>query len=145
MFDNTQDYIVSKKALIIGFGDVAETLAEKLRNNGIEVYITARNKRKVSLASLYGYKTIALSSIRSYICLFDYIFGTVPSNILDSCDIKNMKDECTYIELASAPFTAKESDFREYSRKYINGSALPGRFLPLASGKLIADFVLSNL
>ena len=145
LLNGTDDYIVGKKALIIGFGDVAETLAEKLRNNGIEVYIAARNKRKLSLASLYGYKTIAISSIRSCIYLFDYVFGTVPANILDSGDIKNMKDECTYIELASVPFTAKESDFKEYSKTYINGSALPGRFLPMASGKLMADYILSNL
>ena len=145
LLNGTDDYIVGKKALIIGFGDVAETLSEKLRNNGIEVYIAARNKRKLSLASLYGYKTIAISSIRSCIYLFDYVFGTVPANILDSGDIKNMKDECTYIELASVPFTAKESDFKEYSKTYINGSALPGRFLPMASGKLMADYILSNL
>ena len=142
MLDNTEDYIVSKKALIIGFGDVGETLAENLRNNGLEVYITARNKRKLSLASLYGYKTIAFSSIRSCIYLFDYIFGTVPANILDSGDVKNVKMDSVYIELASPPFTAKETDFKEFSKTYINGSSLPGRFLPSASGKLIADFVL---
>ena len=145
ILDNTQDYIVGKKALIIGFGDVAETLAEKLRSNGMDVYITARNKRKLSLASLCGYKTIAISSIRSCVYIFDYIFGTVPANILDSGDVKNMKNDCTYMELASIPFTAKESDFKEYSKIYINGSALPGRFLPLASGKLMSDYILSNL
>ena len=145
MLDNTDDYIVGKKALIIGFGDVAETLAEKLKSNGIEVYITARNKRKLSLAGFSGYKTIAMSSIRSCICLFDYIFGSVPANILDLGDIRNIKSECTYIELASPPYTAKEADFAENNIKYIDGSALPGRFLPLASGKLIADFILNNL
>ena len=145
VLDNTDDYIVGKKALIIGYGDVADTLAEKLRNNGIEVYITARNKRKLSLAALYGYKTVALSSISSCIYLFDYILGTVPANILDSSDIKNIKDDCIYIELASKPFTANESDFKEYSKKYIFGGGLPGKFLPSASGKLIADFIINNL
>lgn len=144
VLDNTDDYIVGKKVLVIGFGDVAETLAEKLKSNGFEVYITARNKRKLSLAGLSGYKTIAMSTIRSCIYLFDYIFGTVPANILDPGDIRNIKTECTYIELASPPYTAKEADFTENAKQYINGSALPGRFLPLASGKLIADFILAN-
>lgn len=145
MLDNTEDYIVSKKALIIGFGDVGQTLADTLRNNGLEVYITVRNKRKLSLASMSGYKTIALSSLRSCIYLFDYIFGTVPANILDCDDIKNIKSECTYIELASPPFTAKETDFKALSKTYICGSALPGRYLSFASGKLLADFILSNI
>lgn len=145
LLDNTEDYIVGKKALIIGFGDVAETLAEKLKNNGLEVYITARNREKLSLASLYGYKTITLSCVGSCIYLFDYIFGTVPANILDSSDIKIMKNECYYMELASPPFTAKECDFKKDGKNYINGSSLPGRFLPLASGKLMADYILTNL
>ena len=145
MLDNTDDYIVSKKALVIGFGDVGETLAEKLKSNGLEVFITARNKRKLSLAGICGYKTISFSSIKSCIYLFDYIFGTVPANILEASDICSLKDDCTYIELASYPFTANEEDFRQFNKKYINGSALPGRYLPLASGKLLADFVLNNI
>lgn len=145
MLDNTEDYIVSKKALIIGFGDVGQTLAEILRNNGLEVYITARNERKLNLAAMNGYKTVNFSSFGSCIYLFDYIFGSVPVNVLDSDDVRNMKKDCCYIELASPPFTAVESDFKEHSKVYINGSALPGRFLPLASGDLMADFILNNL
>lgn len=145
MLDNTEDYIVGKNAFIIGFGDVGQTLAETLCKNGLEVYITARNQRKLSLASMNGYKTISFSSLKSCIYLFDYVFGTVPAKILDSEDVKNLKKPCSYIELASAPFTAEESDFKAHSKIYINGSALPGRFLPLASGKLMADFILNNL
>ncbi len=145
MLDNTDDYIISKKALIIGFGDVGETLAEKLKNNGLDVYITARNKRKLSLAGLYGYKTIGFSSFKSCIYLFDYVFGTVPAKILDTEDIKNLKADCSYMELASYPFTANEEDFRLFEIKYLNGSALPGRYLPMASGKLLADYILNNL
>ena len=127
------------------FVTIRHTLAKKLNSNGIEVFITARNKRKLSLAGIYGYKTIGLSSIKSCIYLFDYVFGTVPANILDVSDIYNLKDDCTYMELASYPFTAKEEDFRLFNKKYINGSALPGRYLPLASGKLLADFILNNI
>lgn len=145
MLNGTEDYIVGKKVLVIGFGDVAETLSEKLRNNGMDVYITARNKRKLSLASLGGYKTIALSSLGSCIYLFDYVVGTVPANLLTLSDIIRMKDDSIYLELASAPYTAKAEDFRTASKNYINGSGLPGRFLPLASGKLLADFILSNI
>lgn len=145
MFDSTEDYIVGKKALIIGFGDVAETLAEKLRSNGLDVYITARNKRKLSLAAFYGYKTIVLSAIKSCLYLFDYVFGTVPANLLDASSVGKLKDDCTYIELASFPFTTNVDDFKVLNKKHINGSALPGRFLPLASGKLLADHILANL
>ena len=145
MLDNTDDYIVGKKALIIGFGDVADTLAYMLKGLGLDVYITARNKRKLSLAALAGYKTMAMSTMGNCSYLFDYIFGTVPVNLLKADDIKNMKDDSIYIELASPPYTAEKSHFEVYSKKYLNGSSLPGRFLPEASGKLLAEFILSNL
>ena len=145
MLDNTEDYIIGKKALIIGFGDVADTLAEILRGLGLEVYITARNKHKLSLAELSGYKTLDLSAVGDCCYLFDYIFGTVPVNIFKADDIKNMSDDCIYIELASPPYTAEKELFGVYKKRYICGASLPGRFLPMASGKLLAEFILSNL
>lgn len=145
ILENTSDYIIGKKALIIGFGDVGETLAQMLIGLGLEVYITARNKCKLSLASMSGYKTMPLSTMGNCSYLFDYIFGTVPANVFGTNDIRNMKDDSVYVELASHPYTAEASHFETYSKKYINGSSLPGRFLPDASAKLMADFILSDL
>ncbi len=145
LLDNTQDYIIGKKALIIGFGDVSQTLAELLGKIDLEVFVTARNKIKLSLAIYSGFKTINLDEIEDKISLFDYIFGTVSVNIIGENIIKNINNESLYFELASPPFNADKTFFDKYSKKYINGSALPGRFLPLASGKLMAEFILSNL
>ena len=96
-------------------------------------------------ASLSGYKPLKLSSVSSCIFIFDYIFGTVPANILKADDIKAVNDDCVYFELASAPFSALREDFERYNKKYVMGSALPGRYLPYASAMLIADFILTNL
>lgn len=145
LLKNTEDYIVTKKALILGFGDVARTLADVLSKLGVEVYIGARNKNQLLEASLRGYKTLKLTSVRSCIFIFDYIFGTIPSNVLKSEEIKSIGESAVYFELASYPFTADKENFKKYNRKHIDGSALPGRYLPLASAKLIADFILMNL
>ncbi len=145
LFENTQDYIVGKIALIVGFGDVAQTLAEMLKNIGISVYISGRNSRKLSLSLYSGYSTVDMQEITENIGCFDYVFGTVPTNILAEEAIKNLNDNCLYFELASYPFNADKALFEKHSKKYINGSALPGRYLPLASGRLLAEYVLSNL
>lgn len=145
MLDDTQDCITGKKALIIGFGDVGDTLAEKLRALGLEVYITARNRHKLSLAEYSGYKTMTLPASRSSVYLFDYIFGTVPVNLLGADDIRLMKNDSTYIELASPPYTAEASAFEVYNKKYILGASLPGRFLPMASGRLLAEYISAEL
>jgi dipicolinate synthase subunit A len=145
LLDNTQDYIVGKKALIIGFGDVAVTLGELLSKTGVEVYFTARNERKLSVALYSGYKTISLSEIKNTADTYDYIFGSVPVNIISEDIVRRMKDDALYFELASYPYNADKKLFESVNVKYIDGSALPGRFLSLASGKLIGEFIISNL
>lgn len=145
LLDNTEDYIPLKKVLILGFGDVARTLAEILSKLGVEVYIAARNKSQLLKASFCGYKTVKLSSAGSCIFIFDYIFGTIPANILRSENVKSMKESAAYFELASSPFTADKEHFTIHGKKHIDGSALPGRFLPLGSAELMADFILMNL
>ena len=145
LLENSEDYIVGKKALIIGFGDVAQTLAELLSALGVEVYISARSKRKMSLGLYSGCKIVELEKLESEINHFSYIFGSVPANILSEEAIRSISDESLYFELASPPYNADKALFEIYSKKHICGSALPGKYLPLASGKLMAEFVLSNL
>ena len=144
MLENTDDYIVGKKALIIGFGDVATTLAHMLSNLGLKVVTAMRNPYKRCEAKALGYEAISLDKIDNVIDECDYIFGTVPANILTQKHIILMKNDSVYIELASAPFTADKSIFEKYSKNYIFGGSLPGRFLPKASAKLMADFILKG-
>ena len=136
---------MGKSALIIGFGDVAQTLAEMLKNIGVSVFISARNSRKLSLALYSGYITVDMGEIAENIASFDYVFGTVPTNILSEEAIKNLNDNSLYFELASYPFNADKALFEKHCKNHINGSALPGRYLPLASGRLMAEYVLSSL
>lgn len=142
LLENTEDYIVGKKVLIIGFGRVAIALSSILKAAGTEVYIAARNPVQLRNASCLGYKTVKLSNTGAYLCFFDYIFGTVPSKVLTEKEISLINDDSVYFELASAPFTADKEDFRAQRKKYVNGGALPGKYLSIASGRLIADYIL---
>ncbi len=142
LLENTEDYIIGKKALIIGFGRVAAALAAFLKAVGLDIYIAARSSTQLKRASCLGYKTVKLSNIGAYICFFEYIFATVPSKVLSADDIALIRDDCVYFELASAPFSAEETDFTMKSKKYVRGAALPGKYLSTASGRLMADYIL---
>lgn len=144
LLENTQEYIVSKKMLIIGFGRVAKALAAMLKSVGADIYIAARNPSQLKLAELCSYKTFQLNEMGSYLCEFSYIFGTVPFNVLTEDNIKLIRDDCVYFELASAPFTADRNDFDRFGKRYIPGGALPGNFLPVASGRLLCDYILRS-
>lgn len=142
LLENTEEYIIGKKVLIIGFGRVAAALSALLKATGLDIYIAARSSSQLRRASCLGYKTVKLSNIGAYICFFDYIFATVPSKVLSADDIALIRDDCVYFELASAPFSAEEADFKLKSKKYVTGAALPGKYLSTAAGRLMADYIL---
>lgn len=142
ILENTESYIVGKKVLIIGFGDVAVTLSDMLTKLGLRVTVAMRNSFKGLVAASSGYEVIRLNNIVDVIGGFDYVIGTVPETILTDEHISQMNDKSIYIELASMPFTANKSSFEKYSKTYIYGGALPGRYLPLSSAELMADFIL---
>ena len=142
LLESTDDYIVTKKVLITGFGDVAETLADLLRRVGCRVFIKARSHKALLSAEMQGYGTSYLKYNENSLREYDYIFSTVPSEIFCERDILSMKDEAIFFELASYPYGADRNLFIKYNKKYVSGSALPGKYLPTASAKLIADFIL---
>ncbi len=143
LLENTDSYIVGKSALIIGFGRVAIALASLLKAVGIDIYIAARSEEQLKKAARSGYKTVKLSNIGAYIYFFNYIFGSVPARVITRDAVSLIRDDALYFELASPPFSADKEDFAAENKRYIGGAALPGKYLSAASGKLIADCILS--
>lgn len=137
MLENTNDTMLLKKVLITGFGNVAKCSARILSAVGCEVYIAARSDSQLTDAQCCGYKTVPLSEAVGSLYPYDYIVNTVPHRIFSKRDIFLMKEECFYIELASAPFGAHKDDFSGYGKKYIFAPSLPGRFFPKASAQAI--------
>ncbi len=143
LLESTDNYIVGKKALIIGFGRVAIALASLLKAVGIDIYIAARSDEQLKKADRSGYKTVKLSNISDYIYFFDYLFGSVPARVISRGDVSLIRDDAIYFELASPPFSADKEDFTAENKRYVSGAALPGKYLSSASGELIADYILS--
>lgn len=142
LLESTDEYIIGKKMLIIGFGRVAKALASLLKAVGADVYIAARNHLQLEEAQYCAYNPLSLGEMSGCLSDFSYIFGTVPSNILTEADIKLIGENCIYFELASAPFTADRNIFERYGKRFVFGGALPGKYLPGSSGRLLCEYIL---
>ena len=118
LLESTDDYIVPKKVLITGFGDVAETLADLLKRVGLRVCIKARSHKALLSAEMQGYGTSYLKYNENSLGEYDYIFSTVPAEIFGERDILSMKDEAIFFELASYPYGADRNLFIKYDKKY---------------------------
>lgn len=145
LLENSNSYIIGKTALIIGFGDVARTLGDLLSKLGLMVIICARNKNQLLIATMMGYKTINLQDIDLHIGEADYIFGSIPATVIGKKQVNLINNKAVYFELASAPFTADKKSFEDYNKTCVFGTGLPGRYLPLASAELIADYILDHI
>ncbi len=140
LLSSIEESLKRKKCLIVGCGRVGEALAKILKGVGCDVYIGARNPLQLKRAEfLLECKTVTLEDIPNTIHLFDFIFGTVPENILDMPMISHIKKDALYFELASQPYTANPDYFAEFNKQYIPASALPGRYTPISAGRLIAE------
>lgn len=138
LFDNTDELLTGKKVLVTGYGRVAKPLCQSLKNNGLEVYVSARDKTQKTKAECQGYKVIDIGSLKYCVHLFDFIFNTVPSQIFTAEDVVNISGK--YFELASKPFGADQKYFKQNS--FIGGGSLPGKFTAYSSAKKIAEFTL---
>lgn len=138
---NTKQYIVGKKVLILGFGRVGSAVADVLDKNGMQVFVAARNEIQLAQCECLGYNRLSYDDLKSTIYLFDYIISTVPFNVLAKQDVFLINDNALFIELASAPYSAKKEWFTEFDKRYILASGLPGKYLSVESGKKIAEIV----
>lgn len=138
---NTKKCIVGKKALILGFGRVGRAVANVLDKNGMDVFIAARNEIQLAECEGLGYGKLSYDELKSTIYLFDYIISTVPFNILTSKEVSLINGNALFIELASAPYSAKSELFYKFDIRYILASGLPGKYLSVESGKKIAEMI----
>lgn len=144
LLDTSNDYIVGKKALITGFGRIGKALSRMLRGLGVKVFVAARSEAARAEAAACGYEVLSINKLTGALFYFDYIFNTVPQKIFNESDVRHIRADALYFELASRPFGADEKDFIRHERKFISAGALPGRYFPSAVAKNIADFILKR-
>ena len=140
LYDNTEEFLKDKRVLITGYGRIGVALSEMLVSLRMKVTVSARNEIQLKTAELSGCETINLRYLKN-LSGFDFIFNTVPCRIFDENAVSAAEKNSVYFELASAPFGADREHFEKYGLKYVSGAALPGKFLPLSSARLLKEYM----
>ncbi len=144
LFESTRDFLSCKSALVTGFGRIGKSLAVKLKAVGLKVFVAVRSEMQASEAYSMGFEVLKISAVKSIVFYFDFIFNTVPFNIFQENDVRHMKDETLYFEIASSPYGAKREHFDLYNKQYIPAGALPGKLYPKAVAENICDFICNS-
>ena len=72
---------------------------------------------------------------------FDFIFNTIPSLVIDSECIDNMKNEAIIVDLASKPGGTDINYAKFKGIKTIWALSLPGKTAPVTAGRIIKETV----
>ena len=116
-------------SLILGFGRIAQCLAQLLKGMGAQVTIAARRPEALALAKALGFEALALENLD---CKpFRLVFNTVPQDL--RLKGEDFAPGCLKIDLASVKALPGEDTL--WAR------GLPGKEHPESSGKLIAQRV----
>lgn len=137
--ENTQRTIHGSNLLIMGFGRVGKVLAKMMNGIGAKVSCEARKDSDIAWIKAYGYNPIHLSDLDGELDKYDIIINTIPFQILDENRLKNVKKECTIIDLSSNPGGVDRNVARRLGLKLIWALSLPGRVAPMTSAEFIQE------
>ena len=97
------------------------------------------------MASSMGFETIALSALEQQINTFEYIFNTIPAEVLTKTCLMKVREDGLIIDIASNQVGADYEAAKELNRNIIFCPGLPGRYASLSCAEQLCNFVLNRI
>ena len=143
--ENSFKTLFNSSSLVLGYGRCGKILSNMLKGIGANVDVSYRKEEDLSYIKSYGLSPINLYKIKDYVKKYDFIFNTIPYEILSKEILTNVNKDVVIIDLASAPGGVDYSYARELNIKAIYCPSLPGRVAPYTAANILKDKILSTL
>ena len=143
--ENSFKTLFNSNSLVLGYGRCGKILSNMLKGIGANVDVSYRKEEDLSYIKSYGLSPINLYKIKDYVKKYDFIFNTIPYEILNKEILTNVNKDVVIIDLASAPGGVDYSYARELNIKAIYCPSLPGRVAPYTAANILKDKILSTL
>lgn len=137
LMENTDTILQGLKVLILGFGRVSKTLAQKLQQLQMEVTCAARKETDIAWIETYGYNFININHINEKFSEYDVIINTVPAQIITEKEMEYISKKTILIDLASYPGGVDLKKAKEKNLKVIWALGIPGKVAPETSAIFI--------
>ena len=129
------------RAVVIGFGRCAITLARMLGGIGARVLVIARDRGQLARAREMGFDAGHLQNLPEHLREADVVFNTVPALVLDRPALEALNREALIIDIASAPGGTDFGAARELGIKAFLELGIPGKVAPKTAGAILAQTV----
>ena len=132
--------ILGMNCLVLGFGRIGKLLAHRLQGMGAKVTATARKPEDLAWIRAYGFSALESNALDGKLEDFDAVFNTIPSLILNTDLVEQLKSTCLCVDVASVPgIDLAKAEARRLPQ--IWARALPGRMVPVTAAQVIRDAI----
>lgn len=143
----SNDSLLGKSILIIGYGRIAKALHRLLSAYGCRITVCSRSHESAQLCTFYGVEHIYFSELK---CKnnYDIIINTVPHIVLTEPELKAVRNGVIILDLASFPGGVDTLVASSLNLKVINGRGMPSKFTVKAAGEALgcaADEIIRQL
>lgn len=137
----TDRTIHGSRCLVTGCGRVGRLLAQRLQALGAQVTVSARRYGDLAWASVWGYACLHTGQLSGHLEGFDLIFNTVPALLFDAGLLRQLREDCFLLDLASAPGGVDLEAAQRLHRRARSAPGLPGKTAPRTAAAAIRDSI----
>lgn len=139
--ENTDYTLHSSKVVVVGFGRVGHTVANKFSALGAQVSVSARSIRDLARINEMGLSAIPLEDLSDHVNNCDLLINTIPAQVIAKQIIQQLPGHGIIIDLASKPGGTDFEYAEQRGIKAILAKSLPGIVAPKTAGKILADVI----
>lgn len=139
--ENTDYTLHSSKVIVVGFGRVGHTVANKFSALGAKVSVSARSIRDLARINEMGLTAIPLEDLSEHAIDCDLLINTIPAQVIHKQTIQQLPRHGMIIDLASIPGGTDFEYAEQRGIKAILAKSLPGIVAPKTAGKILADVI----
>jgi dipicolinate synthase subunit A len=133
------------RVLVVGFGRVGRTTAQRFAALGAKVSVAARKYEQLAWAKTMGCGAEHLPHLSGWLCGYDLVVNTVPAQVLGRKELEDLKPDCLIIDLASKPGGVDLTAAGELGLTVIWALSLPGKVAPTTAGAAIKSTIYNML
>lgn len=139
--EHTDFTIHSSRIIVVGFGRVGNTVANKFSAFGAKVSVSANNSTDLARITEMGLTAIPLTDLHEYTSQCDLLINTVPAPVINKDAIGQLPTHGLIIDLASKPGGTDFDFAKKRGIKAILARSLPSIVAPKTSGRILADVI----
>lgn len=137
--------LTKSNCLILGYGRCGSVLTRLLKSFFCKVLVSEKDKTRAADAFVLADSIVSEAELTDAVGNVDFIFNTVPERLLTEERLRHVGKNTWILDIASAPGGVDYTAAEALSVNAVLLPGLPGRYAPVSSAEILADFIESQI